>query len=106
MLLRQRTCCGTTLRGKQVRLRLPPQAAPAEGRPKARPRRPVNRAKRTTRRGPHHSPAGGQKGVGLMLEATVRGGSGRNELISYQLVGNEGRLTRQMLGRVTSRCVV
>jgi hypothetical protein len=40
---------GTTLRGHQGRLGLPPKAAPAEGRHKARPRRWSDRATRTTR---------------------------------------------------------
>jgi hypothetical protein len=41
------------------RLGLPPKAAPAEGRPKARLRRWINRAKRIRSAGPHHSPKGG-----------------------------------------------
>jgi hypothetical protein len=47
-----------TLGANRVRLRLPPQAAPAKGRPKARTRRCINRAKRTMRRGRSTPPEG------------------------------------------------
>jgi hypothetical protein len=40
-------------------MRLSPQAARTAGPPKTRPRRCINRAKRTLRRGPLHSPRGG-----------------------------------------------
>ena len=53
--------CGTTLRGYQLRPRLPPKAAPAVSRPKARPRRCINRAKRTTRRVRTTPPKGGHE---------------------------------------------
>jgi hypothetical protein len=49
---------GTTLRGNQVRLRLPPEAAAAQGRPKgaAAPMNQSREAHRSAR--PHHSPEG------------------------------------------------
>jgi hypothetical protein len=48
----------TTLGGDQGRLRLPPQAAPAEGTPRTRTGRCINRAKRTARRGRSTPPTG------------------------------------------------
>ena len=53
-----RCCCGTTLNGNQVRLRLPPQAAPADGRPKGMDAPMLNRAKRAMRRGRSTPPRG------------------------------------------------
>ena len=51
---------GITLRGNQARLRLPPQAAPAGGRPEGAdaPMNQSREAHHTAR--PHHSPEGGQ----------------------------------------------
>jgi hypothetical protein len=43
-----------------VGMGMPPQAARAEGPPRSRPRRCINRAKRTTRRG-RILPSGGQE---------------------------------------------
>jgi hypothetical protein len=48
----------TTPGGNQARPRLPPQAARTEGTPRTRPRRWINRAKRTTRRGCSTPPRG------------------------------------------------
>jgi hypothetical protein len=50
--------CHTTLRGRQVRLRLPPKAATAEGRPQGAdaPLNQSREAHHTAR--PHHSPEG------------------------------------------------
>jgi hypothetical protein len=47
-----------TLGANRVRLRFPPQAAPAKGRPKARTRRCINHAKRTLRRDRSTPPRG------------------------------------------------
>ena len=50
-LSRARWAAGTTLGGNPGGLSLPSKAAPAEGRPRTRTRRWINRAKRTARRG-------------------------------------------------------
>src|SRR5215208_4909794 len=50
--------CGTTLRGSQGRLRLPPQAARTAGPPRTRTGRSINRAKRTLRPGRSTPPRG------------------------------------------------
>jgi hypothetical protein len=74
---RTRACAHSiTLRGNQARLRLPPKAARAVRSPRTRPRRCINRAKRTLRRGRTTPPSGGMTSTNPPREP--RGGGVRD----------------------------